>query len=311
MPERAQHANVCRSYWTRVLLRQSQHVDGLHEEAILAQAKFHTGRRQAATQHRPAGSGSQRRSSTGIAGGRGGNGTQYNSIGTPHCASKTVTLVSRTWQREAERQILKWRPQQTPLISGHARLLLTMQIEVYFSLYSPNEQLFSASTNHGVQDVDEPVYVVSSIGYLSQLKLYETEKPYYCNVPLPNGRQSNIVSARHSNIALTNIRPNLLDYTLDKQGFEILEHDGAPYSPEDFSSDSWIEQNYYPLIENILLERFGNVIVKIFDHTVGCISLEVSIFTNECIGSSQRSSDKFISSWGASKASTKYGGSCW
>lgn len=115
---------------------------------------------------------------------------------------------------------------------------------------------------------EEPACVVSSIGYLKKIGVYETEKPYYCNVPLPNGRQSNIVSSRHANIALTNIRPSLLDYTLDVQGFEVIKYDGEPYSPEDFSSDSWIEQIFYPMIENVLLKRFGNVVVKIFDHTV-------------------------------------------
>lgn len=137
-----------------------------------------------------------------------------------------------------------------------------------------------------MQEIDEPGYVVSSIGYLRQLSLYKTEKPYYCNIPLPNGRQSNIISSRHTDIILTNIRPNLLEYTLDKQGFEVVKHDGEAYSPNEFSSDSWIEQNYYPTIENILLRRFGNVIVKIFDHTVSSSSVEMSIVINICIGSS-------------------------
>jgi hypothetical protein len=134
--------------------------------------------------------------------------------------------------------------------------------------------------------LQEPGHVVSTIGYLRPLSLYKTEKPYFCNIPLPNGRQSNIVSSRHTNITLTNIRPNLLEYTLDKQGFEVVQHDGEAYSPDEFSSDSWIEQNYYPTIENILLKRFGNVIVKIFDHTVSHSSVEMSTAINICIGSS-------------------------
>jgi hypothetical protein len=147
--------------------------------------------------------------------------------------------------------------------------------------FSPNQTLFLEWTNHGVQDIEEePACVVSSIGYLKKIGVYKTEKPYYCNVPLPNGRQSNIVSSRYANIALTNIRPNLLDYTLDVQGFEAIKYDGKPYSPEDFSSDSWIEQNYYPMIENVLLKRFGNVIVKIFDHTVSYLSTQVVVVPN-------------------------------
>jgi len=81
-------------------------------------------------------------------------------------------------------------------------------------------------------------------------------------------------------VTLTNIRPNLLEYTLDKQGFEVVKHDGEAYSGEDFSSDSWIEQNYYPTIENILLKRFGNVIVKIFDHTVSYSTFQLFVFVN-------------------------------
>jgi hypothetical protein len=151
----------------------------------------------------------------------------------------------------------------------HIPSLQPTRTQVYSPLSSTKSILLPKSANRGAQGDVEPEAVVSSIGYLKPLDLYEIEKPYYSNIPLPNGRQSNIFSSCYPNITLTNIRPKLSEFTLDKQGFEVVQYDGDAYSSEDFSSDSWIERNYYPVVEKVLLRRFGNVTVKIFDHTVG------------------------------------------
>jgi hypothetical protein len=116
--------------------------------------------------------------------------------------------------------------------------------------------------------------VTSSINYTAPLDLYLVEKPFYSNVPAPDGRQSNQVAWKYDDVEFHDIRTELCSFTLDKNGFEVFsfgdEVDGnGDDEARRFDSDAWIEGSYYPVIESVLKARFGNVDIKIFDHTVG------------------------------------------
>lgn len=110
--------------------------------------------------------------------------------------------------------------------------------------------------------------VVSSINYTAPIDLYKREKPFYSNIPAPDGRQSNQQVLTYENIIFHDIREKLDEYRIDEQGFEIVKiEDQVPDG--DFGSDSWIRENYYPVVERLLKDRFGEVEVLTFDHTVG------------------------------------------
>lgn len=111
--------------------------------------------------------------------------------------------------------------------------------------------------------------VTSSINYTAPLALYKVEKPYYSNVPAPDGRQSNQVAWTYTDIEFSDIRGRLDEFELDVSGFEIFEF-GEKVGDEThkFDTDAQIEKDYYPVVERVLKARFGDVGVVIFDHTV-------------------------------------------
>ena len=111
--------------------------------------------------------------------------------------------------------------------------------------------------------------VTSNLNYTAPLPLYEVEKPFYCNIPTPDGRQSNQVAWTYTDILFHDIRDRLDDFGLDTNGFEIFrfgEH--VDDESDKFTIDAQIEKDYYPVAERLLKERFGDVQVVVFDHTV-------------------------------------------
>jgi hypothetical protein len=111
--------------------------------------------------------------------------------------------------------------------------------------------------------------VVSSLHYTAPLELYRVEKPFYSNVPAPDGRQSNQVAWAYSDIEFGDIRGILDEFELDVHGFEVFTFgDSADDETHKFDTDAQIEEDYYPVVEHLLKARFGDIKVVIFDHTV-------------------------------------------
>jgi hypothetical protein len=111
--------------------------------------------------------------------------------------------------------------------------------------------------------------VTASINYTAPLPLFKVEKPFYSNVPAPDGRQSNQVAWTYGNIKFTDIRGNADDFDLDVNGFEVFQFGPRVEDESDkFATDAWIENEYYPVVERVLKSRLGDVDVVIFDHTV-------------------------------------------
>lgn len=109
--------------------------------------------------------------------------------------------------------------------------------------------------------------VIADINYTAPLELYKVEKPFYSNVPAPDGRQSNQVARVYHGIHVSDIRGVVQSFNMDKHGFEVVRSGGED-GGGNFESDAWIEQAYYPVIEKVLQARLGDVRVRIFDHTV-------------------------------------------
>ncbi len=111
--------------------------------------------------------------------------------------------------------------------------------------------------------------VTASLNYTNPLDLYKVEKPFFSNIPAPDGRQSNQVVRRYDGIDFRNIRDDPSRFTIDEHGFELFQF-GQEDQPGNFESDAWIQESYYPVVESLLQCRFRDVGVKIFDHTVQC-----------------------------------------
>ncbi|KAK4178918.1 hypothetical protein QBC36DRAFT_323629 [Triangularia setosa] len=112
--------------------------------------------------------------------------------------------------------------------------------------------------------------VTASLNYTAPLELYKVEKPFYSNVPAPDGRQSNQVAWKYHDVKFHDIRDTLGNFTLDRNGFEVFQYGNkAEDESWKFDADSWIQGSYYPVIESVLKAKFGQeTYVKIFDHTV-------------------------------------------
>ncbi|KAF2802768.1 uncharacterized protein BDZ99DRAFT_492026 [Mytilinidion resinicola] len=109
--------------------------------------------------------------------------------------------------------------------------------------------------------------VTSRLNYTAPLDLYLREKPFYSNVPAPNGVQSNQKVQTYEDIVFHDIRRNIGRFNIDDQGFEVIEYAGKIPQDGEFDSDIWVRSSYYPAVERVLKERFGDVDVLIFDHT--------------------------------------------
>ncbi|KAI1086008.1 hypothetical protein F5B19DRAFT_498764 [Rostrohypoxylon terebratum] len=110
--------------------------------------------------------------------------------------------------------------------------------------------------------------VTATMIYNADLPIYKKEKLYASNIPCPPGvPTTNHRGEFRDGILITDMRHDLKGYHLDKQGFEVVRH-GLRIDRSDFEDDAWVEHNYYPIIEEMLQNRLGNVRVQIFDHTV-------------------------------------------
>lgn len=109
-----------------------------------------------------------------------------------------------------------------------------------------------------------------SLYYLAENPKYQTEKPYFITIPVGETRkdeQSNIAQVRHDDIQVTDIRGYQSDFTIDKLGFELVNHE-TKMSYEDFTDHTLVISTYYREVEALLQQKLGASRVFIFDHTV-------------------------------------------
>ncbi|KAI1128108.1 hypothetical protein F5Y10DRAFT_180440 [Nemania abortiva] len=107
----------------------------------------------------------------------------------------------------------------------------------------------------------------ASVNYTIPLDLYQVEKPFFSNVPAPDGRQSNQVACAYPGTKVQDIRGKESQFNLDSHGFEIVKF-GPETTSGNFDSDDWIQSKYYDIVEAVIKARLGEVRVKVFDHTV-------------------------------------------
>lgn len=118
-----------------------------------------------------------------------------------------------------------------------------------------------------------PHQLRTQIYYLTQDPKFETEKPFYSNIPFdhPDSQQTNLESAPYD-VYVTDIRGRESQFNLEMHGFQIAQTDSNMAEIYDrFGDPYWIQDNYYPRVDAWLKDALGRDKVDriyIYDHTV-------------------------------------------
>lgn len=101
-------------------------------------------------------------------------------------------------------------------------------------------------------DEDMEAQVLSSLYFLARQPAYQQEKVYEFDFEPPNGfPRTNMVTEKHHDIAIRNIRGHERDFTFHKNGFELVPFpSGLTY--EDFDDEATIHRDYVPKVATFL-----------------------------------------------------------
>jgi hypothetical protein len=123
--------------------------------------------------------------------------------------------------------------------------------------------------------------IETSMHFLQRSDLYSTVKPYSLRFEPPEGfERSNIKLERREDLKIEDARPVIHNFSLDKQGFKIVNMD-SKMTYEDFEDDAKIVDIYLSEIVDTLQKLFGASHVQIFEHTVRKRHHEFPIATGE------------------------------
>lgn len=125
------------------------------------------------------------------------------------------------------------------------------------------------SMPHAEIDGFSPPRRDGSIYYISPEKLYQTEKPYFMNVPvqdMPGLQQTNV---KHTGrvVPVTDIRGHEDLFSLDKTGFQIVHHHTNMNYP-DFENPDAIVGEFYNEVCDVIRSATGAVEVLPFDYQI-------------------------------------------
>ena len=103
--------------------------------------------------------------------------------------------------------------------------------------------------------------VVADLLYLAPM----TERPHsYTYDPPPGVPRTNTANAPHR-VTVHDARPMAHDLSLDREGFELVDHRSAQ---RDFYDEDELRRVYYPEAERLVAQYTGASRVIIFDHTI-------------------------------------------
>ena len=121
------------------------------------------------------------------------------------------------------------------------------------------------------KDIDES-FVLTSMYFLTRNDLFVTEKPYAFRFALEDHDkpadipQTNMKMERKDNIIIKDIRGEEKQFTLEKNGFEVLSHTSR-IGYEDFYNPERVKI-YLNELEGLLEDRLKASHVRIFRHGV-------------------------------------------
>lgn len=113
----------------------------------------------------------------------------------------------------------------------------------------------------------------ASVGFIDLSGgMYDTEKPFFSTVPFTKTKDaqatmSNVKSV-YKTVLLNNIRGREKQFTLDINGFEIVQKQTTYSAWEDGPS---VVSKHYPEMESLLKKHLKADKVVIYDHTVSAL----------------------------------------
>lgn len=89
--------------------------------------------------------------------------------------------------------------------------------------------------------------VVATLNFIKPLDLYESEKPYFLNIPgsEPGSQilQTNLEYAPHGDVPIEDIRDRISDFSLEKNGFQVMNYDaGTSDDLQGFNVEAYCEE---------------------------------------------------------------------
>jgi hypothetical protein len=116
--------------------------------------------------------------------------------------------------------------------------------------------------------MDQQTAIISELAGVEADLLYlapMSERPHTYTYDPPQGvAKTNTVNAAHR-VLVHDARPIARDLSLDREGFELLEHRSAM---RDFYDEDELRRVYYPESERLVAEATGAARVITFDHTI-------------------------------------------
>ena len=122
------------------------------------------------------------------------------------------------------------------------------------------EHRFSGEGNRAGDSVEAVLNYIAGSG----------EKPVYYAYEPPPGIPRHTGQFAPQSVPIQNGRALLDELSLDKQGFELVNHET---SVSDFYDREEVQRVYYPEIERLLKDATGASRVVNFDHQVRCLPL--------------------------------------
>ncbi len=110
-----------------------------------------------------------------------------------------------------------------------------------------------------------------TVFYLKRDVLYDNTKPYFCYIPPQQLNGAPITNQEHTpiDVSVTNLRGQEHDFTLDKTGFEVVDHPlDVRYSFGTLQADAALMTEYEHAIEWFLERKLGAEKVVVFDQEV-------------------------------------------
>jgi hypothetical protein len=102
--------------------------------------------------------------------------------------------------------------------------------------------------------------------HIARSRLYQIEKPFYLNLPLPPGQpDTNFVGTTYEDIKIQNVRGIESCFSLDVHGFEYCALEKLQIGLDDKAQ---IEDDYLRSVSTFLKTKFDTEHVYVFDYTV-------------------------------------------
>lgn len=116
--------------------------------------------------------------------------------------------------------------------------------------------------------------VLTELIFLKRDEKYLHEKPYRLRYdPGDAIPRTNCKTHAQNNVLVRDIRGTVSEYTLNKNGFQVLKMESR-LTPEEFHDRERVKSVYYEELKELLKRSFGARRVEVLEHGVGYIPIQ-------------------------------------